>query len=87
MSHSLECIRPNCRESRVSRRPWQCFSSPAVSLSIIGQPGHHFWQDQLSITDTDVFPELTTSKAVTDIYLLALAVKHGGRLVKPSPPY
>jgi toxin-antitoxin system PIN domain toxin len=43
---------------------------------------HHFWPDDLSLLDGAIFrPEAVTShRQVTDIYLLALAVRHGGRL-------
>lgn len=44
---------------------------------------HRFWADDLSLTDTTVFnhEELLGPKQVTDRYLLAVAVKHGGRFV------
>ena len=44
-------------------------------------PGHQFWPDDLSITETKAIASLPGSKAITDLYLLALAVKHGGRFV------
>jgi len=45
-------------------------------------PGHQFWSDELSIASDEVFTlaETTTSKAITDLYLLALAVKRKGTL-------
>lgn len=44
---------------------------------------HQFWPDDLSLTDTTIFRhnELLGPKQITDRYLLALAVKHKGRLV------
>ena len=42
-------------------------------------PGHHFWPDDLSFNDERQFPDLPASADLTDIYLLALAVKNGGR--------
>ena len=44
---------------------------------------HHFWPDNLSLLDRSVFDhsQIHGSKQITDAYLLALAVKHGGRLV------
>ena len=42
-------------------------------------PGHLFWPDDLSLHDSHLFPSLPVSKHLTDVYLLALAVKHGGR--------
>lgn len=41
--------------------------------------GHQFWPDDVSLADTRIFPSLPGSKALTDLYLLGLAVKHGGR--------
>lgn len=42
-------------------------------------PGHQFWSDALSITDSALFPELPASKHLTDVYLLALAIQRQGR--------
>lgn len=44
---------------------------------------HEFWPDDLSVTDTASFnrSEIRNHHQVTDLYLLALAVKRGGRLV------
>jgi toxin-antitoxin system PIN domain toxin len=48
-----------------------------------GSGNHAFWPDDISITDAAVFDcnRLQGHQQVTDIYLLALAVAHGGRLV------
>lgn len=43
-------------------------------------PGHQFWPDDVSLMDARLFPALAGSKHITDLYLLGLAVKHGGRL-------
>ncbi len=45
-------------------------------------PGHVFWPDDISLVDpAKVDPaQILTSAQVTDSYLLALAVSHGGRL-------
>jgi toxin-antitoxin system PIN domain toxin len=45
-------------------------------------PGHEFWPDDVSLlTDGGVDrSRLLRSKQITDTYLLALAVKHSGRL-------
>ncbi len=47
---------------------------------ILATPGHQFWPDDLSLTSVGAFPDLPASEDITDFYLLALAVKHGGRL-------
>ncbi len=44
---------------------------------------HTFWPDDLTLLDTAAIDHsrLLGPKQITDVYLLALAVKHGGRLV------
>lgn len=60
--------------------------SPAQVAAIVTQlralPGHRFWPDNISMVDADHVDatQVLTSKQVTDTYLLALAVAHGGRL-------
>ena len=44
-------------------------------------PGHQFWPDDISLTDEKLIGGLPAPKGLTDIYLLALATKRGGRLV------
>jgi toxin-antitoxin system PIN domain toxin len=46
-------------------------------------PLHEFWPDDLSLLDAARidYAHVLGPKQITDIYLLALAVKHGGRLV------
>jgi uncharacterized protein len=45
--------------------------------------GHAFWPDDISLFDDQLVDRsrVLGPKQVTDVYLLALAVKHGGRLV------
>ncbi len=53
------------------------------SLSdLCGLPGHQFWPDDISLLDASRInaDRLLTSSQVTDSYLLALAVAHGGKL-------
>ena len=47
------------------------------------QPEHAFWPDDISITDPNVFDHsrILGPNKITDVYLLALAFKNGGRLV------
>lgn len=44
---------------------------------------HHFWMDEVSLCDTALFDpvRVLSPKHLTDLYLLALATKKGGRLV------
>jgi predicted nucleic acid-binding protein len=44
---------------------------------------HEFWADDVSLRDDEVvdFNRVHGHQQITDLYLLALAVKHGGTLV------
>ena len=57
--------------------------TPQAARPILGgllaTPGHQFWRDELSLMDARMFPRLPDSDDLTDLYLLALAVKHSGR--------
>jgi hypothetical protein len=46
-------------------------------------PSHHFWPDAISLLNTDFlnWGWVLSSRQVTDVYLLALAVQQGGRFV------
>jgi toxin-antitoxin system PIN domain toxin len=60
--------------------------SPAAVLPLLQRlrslPGHQFWEDSISVTDSRVLPSLqgVAAKQLTDVYLLALAAHHGARL-------
>ena len=45
-------------------------------------PGHQFWPDDISLRTTELFMDAAVyaHHAVTDVYLLALALHHKGRL-------
>lgn len=47
------------------------------------QPGHQFWPDEVSLIDSAFFDAnaILGPKKISNIYLLGLAVKNGGRLV------
>lgn len=49
---------------------------------LCGQPGHVWWPADLSLLDSSLVDRsrLLSSGQVTDTWLLALAVQHGGRL-------
>ena len=46
------------------------------------QTNHEFWPDDVSLRDNAVFKtdRIHSSRQITDLYLLALAAKHDGRL-------
>ncbi len=50
-----------------------------ILASLLATPGHQFWSDDLSLMAPGVFPNLPASDHLTDLYLLALAVKHRAR--------
>lgn len=49
---------------------------------ILRQPGHTFWPDDISITDPTLIARdrLSGHRQVPDAHLLALAIRHKGRL-------
>ncbi|MBE7538136.1 MAG: PIN domain-containing protein [Opitutaceae bacterium] len=47
--------------------------------SLLADPAHRFLPDDISLSDSRYFPRLPAAGNLTDIYLLALAIKHGGR--------
>lgn len=55
----------------------------ALLSRLTARSDHAFWPDAVSILDPAVvdYSRLLSHRQITDIYLLALAVKHGGRLV------
>ena len=58
-------------------------SAVAPTLAALRQlPGHHFWPDDISLMDSQRIhiQRLLSHGQVTDSYLLALAIAHGGQL-------
>src|SRR5664279_5864734 len=47
------------------------------------QSNHEFWPDKISLRDEKIFAveRIHSSRQLTDLYLLAMAVEHHGRLV------
>ncbi|MCY3546559.1 MAG: PIN domain-containing protein [Gemmatimonadetes bacterium] len=64
--------------------PKACTPGEATALlwRIRGLTGHVFWADDISPTDPRAAPfqRVTGYRQVTDAHLLALAMRHGGRL-------
>jgi len=52
-------------------------------LDFVSIGNHEFWPDDISLIDASLFDtsRIIGSKQLTDVYLLALAVKNHGRLV------
>jgi len=61
--------------------------SPAAVLPLLKRlrslPAHQFWPDAVSLAESEAVPSLAgiSPRQMTDLYLLALAVSRGGRLV------
>ena len=54
-----------------------------LMTEMIGKTDHEFWPDHISLLDSSLFAHerILGPRQITDIYLLALATKNGGRLV------
>lgn len=66
------------------------YPNPVPTAVVVGllreaarHPAHRFWPDNVSLLDGKLIDETKVHgpRQVTDVYLLALAVKHGGRFV------
>jgi hypothetical protein len=64
-------------------RPIDLRTALSVLRDQAEQTDHEFWPDGLSITDAGVFDHdfILGPNQITDVYLLGLAVRNGGRLV------
>lgn len=63
-------------------RPLPLSGAVALMQAQAGRPGHVFWPDDISFADAAIFDHdrLQGPNQITDAYLLALAVRNGGRL-------
>ena len=62
--------------------PGRASSAATLLREFCKGPGHHFWPDAVSLMNEAHFrlgPVLSANQT-TDVYLLGLAVKHGGKL-------
>jgi uncharacterized protein len=75
------CLRILSTESYPRARP--VVAVAARLREAVDTPFHEFWADDLSILDASRFDSSRwlSARQITDAYLLALAVRHGGRLV------
>lgn len=48
--------------------------------ALAGAPGHTFWSDDVSLASVVARDALVTNAQLTDVYLLGLAIHHGGKL-------
>lgn len=69
-----------------SQRSYAGYRTPVNAIEQLrrqtGLPNHEFWPDDVSLADNNLFDRnrILGPKQLTDIYLLGLAAKHGGRL-------
>lgn len=64
-----------------SSPPFTCQEVAKRLMSLLGLPGHVFWEDHISLCDAALFDlSRSSGRQLTDIYLLGLAVKNAGRL-------
>jgi uncharacterized protein len=61
-------------------RPGDAQKTMALLMELTSLPGHHFWPDAIRIGHQILPNQLFTHGGVTDLYLLALAVKNNGKL-------
>lgn len=61
--------------------PGSTAAARSILRSLTSSPGHEFWPDDFSLVDGSVIPVLPPSKNLADIYLLALAIRRGAKLV------
>ena len=66
------------------------YPNPLLVQAVIGhlaeacqQDIHEFWPDEVSLLNSEIVDSarIHGPRQLTDVYLLALAVRHGGRLV------
>ena len=65
------------------QRPIALQTALSLLTEQLGQGDHEFWPDDISIVDERLFDHsrILGPNQITDVYLLGLAVKNGGRLV------
>ena len=63
-------------------RPLIVADAISVLRAQVTLPGHAFWPDDVSVLDAALLnhQRILGPRQLTDVYLLALAMKHGGRL-------
>lgn len=73
---------------RIFSQPGYPNTVPAAQIAerlaeAVLHPSHQFWHDSVSLLQPDclIWNKVLSSRQVTDVYLLALTVKQGGRFV------
>lgn len=75
------CLRIMAQPGYVQPQPMRALVSMLARST--STPYHAFWPDDVSLLDAARFQQahIHSPRQLTDLYLLALAVRHGGRLV------
>ena len=75
------CLRILSQPNYSRPRPW--IEAAAALESFVASPAHLFWPDDISLLDRSLLrrEHIHGHRQLTDLYLLALAVRHGGRFV------
>lgn len=75
------CVRIMASPSYPSPQPVQALVARLAEAC--AERIHEFWADELSLLDSTVFDatRIHGPRQITDVYLLGLAVRHGGRFV------
>ena len=68
--------------ARYPEGPGSPVEAASILAGLCAQAGHQFWHDDVSLLDAVRIDRsrLLSHRQITDTYLLALAVKHGGKL-------
>jgi toxin-antitoxin system PIN domain toxin len=72
-------VRISCQRTYAGARSM----ANAIEQLQVAEASHEFWPDDISISDSSLFDHghVLGPSQLTDVYLVALAVKKGGRLV------
>lgn len=75
------CLRIMCQPAYPNARPLSTLIGMLQGAT--AAPQHQFWPDDVSVLDSTRFhhAHIHSARQITDLYLLALALQHGGRLV------
>lgn len=65
---------------RYPNRPGEAAAVLAILRRFCAAEGHQFWPDEVTLRDALEPGAVVASAQVTDVYLLGLAVRHGGKL-------
>lgn len=76
-------VRVLCHPNYSKKARFSPFQVVTALRHFVAHGSHEFWPDDLTLRDSAVFnpAAILGPRQITDLYLLGLAVRHGGRLV------